>query len=32
MLMIHANFPLVNKNIHIWFVKPIFFAKWGRDP
>ena len=24
--MIHANVPLVYKNIHIWFVKPISFA------
>jgi len=26
MSMIHANVPLVNKNIYIWFVKPIGFA------
>jgi len=26
MSMIHANVPLVNKDIYIWFVKPICFA------
>jgi len=26
MSMIHANVPLVNKNIYNWFVKPICFA------
>jgi len=26
MSMIHANVPLVNKNIYIWFVTPICFA------